>query len=293
LRAWRPGGWAPQIDVIGADNVSAALIRGRGIIFWGGNFSFNNLVAKMAMHRLGLAVVGFSVPRHGFSHLSKTTFAVRYLNKIVRDIENRFLQERLMTEPDAFPAALQQMRDCLKGNGTVYFRVGNRAHRTATAKFLGDRIILATAPLAMAHTMGAAMLPVYTRRVGPSWYEVTIGPPIDVPQDADGNSDYTAAVQAYADALTPFVLRDPGQWDGWHLVTPHAPWKTTRGGPTKGPSSTGRPAASASQLSAIPYASITYGPVSSGMEPDSNRVEPRGLAIGCVWGGPLHSLGKH
>ena len=27
-----------------------------------------------------------------------------------------------------------------------------------------------------------------------------------------------AAVQAYADWVTPFVLRDPGQWRGWRYT---------------------------------------------------------------------------
>ena len=75
------------------------------------------------------------------------------------------------------------------------------------------------------------MLPMHTRRVGPSHYEVTIGPPIEIPKDADGNADYTAAVQAYADGLTPFVLRDPGQWRGWRLMNPDAPWGTKKPSP--------------------------------------------------------------
>ena len=57
-------------------------------------------------------------------------------------------------------------------------------------KFLGDRLILATAPLAMAHGTGAVILPMYTHRVGPSRYEVTFGPPLEVPVDANGNADY-------------------------------------------------------------------------------------------------------
>jgi hypothetical protein len=70
------------------------------------------------------------------------------------------------------------------------------------------------------------MLPMYTRRIGPSQYEVTVGPPIEIPKGADGNPDYTAAVQAYADALAPLVLRDPGQWRGWRLINARVPWGT-------------------------------------------------------------------
>jgi hypothetical protein len=50
LRAWRPGGWTPQLEIVGADHVSAALAKGHGILFWAGNFSFNDLVTRWRMH---------------------------------------------------------------------------------------------------------------------------------------------------------------------------------------------------------------------------------------------------
>jgi len=221
LRSWRPGGWNPQIDVLGASNVSQALGEANGIVLWGGNFSFNDLVAKIAMRRLGLAVSGFSVPSHGFSN---TRFGVRYLNRVCRDIEDRYLGERLMVEPREFAVTLQHLRDCLKANKAVYFAVGGRGRRTATAKFLGGRIIVATGPLAMAHETGAAILPVHTFRTAPGRFEVTFGPPIQFPRDSDGNVDYEDAAQAYADMLEPFVLRDPGQWCGWHLIRSWNAW---------------------------------------------------------------------
>jgi lauroyl/myristoyl acyltransferase len=221
LRAWRPYGWNPRIDVLGAAHVSNALDKGHGIVFWGGNFSFNNLLAMIAMHRLGLAVRRFSVPQHGFSN---TPFGVRYLNRVCRDIENRYLGERFMVQPHEMSVALQHLRDCLKANGAVYFAVGGRGRRTANAKFLDGSIILPTGPLAMAHATAAAMLPVYTLRVAPARFEVTFGAPINFPGSSVGNVDYTAAVQAYADTLIPFVLRDPGQWCGWHLIKSWTPW---------------------------------------------------------------------
>ena len=221
LRAWRPGSWTPHIDVAGAMYVTAALHRGHGAILWGSNFSFNALVAKMAMHRLGLKVSGFAVPRHGFSD---TRFGVRYLNRVCRIIEDRYLEERLMLDPHAFPIGLQQMRERLKGNGVIYFAVGGRGRRTATAKFLGNRIILATGPIAMAGATGAALLPLYTLRIAPGQFEVTIGPPIEIRKGTDGNVNFAAVAQAYADGLAPFVLRDPGQWRGWHLMDPLEPW---------------------------------------------------------------------
>jgi lauroyl/myristoyl acyltransferase len=129
-----------------------------------------------------------------------------------------------MVEGREFPAALQHLRDCLKANKAVYFAVGGRARRTATAKFLGGQIILATGPLFMAHEAGAAILPVHTFRQAPGRFEVTFGPPIEFLRDPNGKVHYGRAVQAYADALVPFVLRDPGQWCGWHLISSWDAW---------------------------------------------------------------------
>lgn len=221
LRDWRPGGWKPSIDIEGAEHVSAALDDGRGVVLWGSNFAFNNLVPKMAMHRLGLEVIGFSVPIHG---ISTSRFGILTLNRLYRDIERRYLRERMMVEVEQFPAALERMRAWLKINGVVYFAVGGRGRRTAEARFLGGRIVIATGPVAMAERTGAALLPLYTFRAGPGRFQVTIGPPIVIPKDQGGNTDYNAAIQAYADALAPFVLRDPGQWFGWHLIRQRDAW---------------------------------------------------------------------
>ena len=212
LRAWRPDGWEPEIDILGAGRVRSALDKGHGIIFWAGNFSFNDLIAKIAWRRLGLAVSHFSRPIHGFS---TTRFGVRYLNAVRRGIEDRYLGERLMAEEHETQAALQRLRESLKANGAISITVGNKGRHTASGTFLGGRIILATGPLAMGRTTGASVLPVSTLRLAPGKFEVAIGAPIEVPDDADGKPDYAAAVQAYADWVTPFVLRDPGQWRGW------------------------------------------------------------------------------
>jgi len=216
LRAWRPDGWEPEIDILGAEHVAAALDKGRGIIFWPGNFSFNDLIAKIAWRRLGLAVSHFSRPIHGFS---TTRFGVHYLNAVRRGIEDRYLGERLMADEHETRQALQRLRESLEANGTISITVGNKGRNTASADFLGGRIILATGPLAMGRSTGAAVLPVSTLRLAPGRFEVAIGAPIAVLDGADGKPDYASAVQAYADWVTPYVLRDLGQWRGWRYTS--------------------------------------------------------------------------
>jgi hypothetical protein len=56
-------------------------------------------------------------------------------------------------------------------------------------------------------------------RVGPGRFEVIIEPPIELKPGTDGELDYAAAVQRYADMLGPIVLRDTGQWRGWRYTS--------------------------------------------------------------------------
>jgi lauroyl/myristoyl acyltransferase len=215
LRAWRPGGWEPDIEISGAEHVANALDKGRGIIFWTGNFSFKDLIAKIAWRRLGLAVTHFSRPIHGFS---TTEFGVRYLNAVRRGIEDRYLGERLMAEEHETRAALKKMREQVEAGGTVSFTVGDQGRRQETAQFLGSHLTLATGALAMAQATGAALLAVHTLRLGAGRLRVIIEPPIEIAIGADGAPDYAAAVQSYADMLARVVLGDPGQWRGWRYT---------------------------------------------------------------------------
>jgi lauroyl/myristoyl acyltransferase len=216
LRAWRPDGWEPEIDILGREHVAAAQDEGRGIIFWAGNFSFNDLIAKIAWRRLGLAVKHFSRPIHGFS---ATRFGIRYLNAVRRGIEDRYLGERVMADEHETRVALQRLRDYLAENGAISITVGNKGRNTAPANFLSGSIVLATGPLAMGRSTGAAVLPASTLRLASRLFDVAICAPLPVLGGANGKPDYAGAVQAYADWVTPYVLRDPGQWRGWRYTS--------------------------------------------------------------------------
>ena len=212
LRSWRFDGWSPTIDVLGAQHVAEAQARGTGIIFWTGNFSFTDIVSKMALRQIGVPVSHFSRPLHGFSG---TRFGVNYLNVVKRGIEDRYLGERIMVGERRTRRALSYIRKCLEESGAVSFKAGYQGRRRAESDFLGTRITLATAPLYLAETTGATLLPVFTLRTGVRHFEVTIGAPIAVPKDANGEPDYPAAIRIYAGMLAPCVLRDPGQWRGF------------------------------------------------------------------------------
>jgi lauroyl/myristoyl acyltransferase len=85
---------------------------------------------------------------------------------------------------------------------------------------ISAQLVLATGPLGLAWRTGATLLPVFTLRKEPGRFEVTVGAPIQLKEGADGEADYTAALQTYTDMMTPYVLRDPRQWRGWRYVWP-------------------------------------------------------------------------
>ena len=218
MRAWRPGGWEPAIDILGGEHVSAALDKGRGIIFWAGNFSFNDLIAKIAWRRLGLAVSHFSRPIHGFS---TTRFGVRYLNAVRRGIEDRYLGERLMAEEHETQAGLEAARataskPMVRSRSPSATRDGTRRRRISSAA--ASRLPPARSPWGARPALRCCRCrPCVLRRAGSksrsaSTDRSTRTAPTAIPT-------MQAAVQTYADWVTPFVLRDPGQWRGWRYTS--------------------------------------------------------------------------
>lgn len=84
--------------------------------------------------------------------------------------------------------------------------------------FLKGTITLATAPLHLAHTSRATLLPVFTIRADDGTYDVTIEQPLDV----DSDLTYTKAARSYAAMLEQHVAAHPAQWRAWEslIVTP-------------------------------------------------------------------------
>jgi len=211
LKAWRPGGWRPEIHVRGRDHAAAATRAGHGIIFWSGKFAFSALVGKIALHRLGLAVAHFSRPYHGFS---TSRFGIRYLNAVRRQPESWYLDERLMVPEHRTRDALEGLQRRLRAGGMVSFTIGGHGRRRDRAPLLGAAVELATGPFTLARRTGAVVLPVSTLRTGPRCYTVDIGPPLADGRAVDGAPDLSSLTAA----LAPHILRDPGQWRGWRYV---------------------------------------------------------------------------
>ena len=212
LRTYRPGGWSPSIRLTGWQHVEAAQARGRGLILWVGKTVYGDLVAKIACYRAGLAVSHLSRASHGFS---SSRFGVRVLNPIHTAVEDRYLRERVSLTVHGGRAAMQILANRLSGGGAVSIAVHSNTKRPVTAPFLEGQVVLSPGAPVLARRTGAALLPVFAFRDPSDGLTLTIEAPLEVPDREDSAA---VAVAQYAERLTPYVLKYPGQWSGWfHL----------------------------------------------------------------------------
>lgn len=215
FRCYRPGGWLPETRVVGRDHIDRGLAQGNGVILWMSNFTFNDLVSKIALSEAGFGVTHLSRPSHGYSI---TRFGMRFLNPLQSIIEDRFLEERVKILDRGPVLALMKLRDCLQKNGVVSITAGDQAQRVVQAPFMNGALNLSTGPAELARMTGAVLLPVFTVRDGDGDYAVHVGRPLGT-NGADANQYFQSVATDYADQLTPYVLDHPDCWKSWEIVS--------------------------------------------------------------------------
>jgi lauroyl/myristoyl acyltransferase len=211
LREYRPWRRAVPVRVDGLEHLNTALGAGAGAVLWVGRFTWASIITKMGLHGAGVSVSHLSRPSHGFG---ESAFAVRWLNPAWTRIERRFLRERIVMEPGAGTVALRLLRTRLSENGVVSITVGDEAVRSVEFQVLGLTRRLATGPMHLALSSGAALIPVFTVRDDSGAFVVELEAPLLVGA-GQARADFERAVAGqYARRLEQWVMRYPGQWLG-------------------------------------------------------------------------------
>ncbi len=213
LRAHQPGRWHPAIRVEGEDNFRSALAQGRGVILWVTPFIHSTLVTKKGLSDAGFAVHQLSRPNHGFSD---TQFGRSVLNPILTSVENLYLAQRVVIAPGegGGATALATLRQVIADKGIVSITVGCEARRTEDIPFLGGRVRIATGPIHLARTTGAALLPVFTCQDDNGVFQVTVDRELSMSKQNTDPGVYRELTEEYFQRLRPYVLKFPSQWDG-------------------------------------------------------------------------------
>lgn len=213
LKDYFPGGWQPQLQLIGREHIDTALENDHGVILWLGYFVFCELVPKIAFHRAGLAVHHLSSAYHGFS---STRFGTRYLNRIQTRIEDRYLAERVVLSPENPTKAMLTLAYRLRNNQVISITAHKNAKKPLKVKFLDGYLYLAPGAPLLAQKTKAALLPVLPLRNQAGELTVRVESPLQISADIPEREVTENLTQQYARLLEPYVLQFPGQWLGWN-----------------------------------------------------------------------------
>ena len=204
-------GWSPAIRLEGLEGLLAALKRGRGAIIWCDQFTAQTIIGKRALHEAGIEAHQVSVNFHGFSN---TIFGLRFLNRPLIAVENRFLKSRVVFEhSDAYQVTVRMQR-ILRENGVVLMTNTINAGSTFAEAAIGESgwAQLASAPANFAARGGTALFAMSTFEIVPfREYRAVISPelvPVQKPASAVPVTKYMTAKNLELQARYILLKRD-------------------------------------------------------------------------------------
>lgn len=219
LRDYWPGGWNAKTVLIGEEHITAALARGKGVVFWYCNFTRSMIPHFMATQAAGYPVSNLLSRGHPFSD---TTFGRNFLNPIRITIESRYLRENCLIGNDSAGPAIRQLIQRLEENKCVHIAAVQSGTHVGVRPFLGGHIRLAKGAPSIALSAGATLLPVFPVPVGPSSFEVHVGPPLTSEAD-DDKTKQEDMVTGYVSQLERYVREWPHLWRGWVMPSYWSP----------------------------------------------------------------------
>jgi len=212
LREYRPGGWRPSIRLRARKNIEQALAGGQGGILWVGPFLYSNLVVKKGLQQDGFTISHLSVYDHG---PSSTRFGLRFINPIKIKAENRYLEERITIPLGGKLGYIRRIKRRLRENGLISIPCRAFGEKIAEQPILGGRIQLATGAPSFALATRAALLPVFTIRNAPGDFEITIEPPLELPEAKSRHEAVEILLFRYVKLMESYVARYPTSFMRW------------------------------------------------------------------------------
>ena len=211
LRERCPGGWHPEIRLLGREHLDQALNAGHGVILWVYPLVFGFLVPKKGLHAEGFQVTHLSSDYHGYT---LSPFGKRFLNPFMTTAESRYVSERVIISLDGSVGYLKRLVARLRENRVVSI-TGVASGRRRTVPFLNRYLRMACGAPRLALMTNAALLPVYTVRTAPGQFDVVVGAPLKLDRQGERDVAINSVLREYAERLEPYVLRYPWQFLSW------------------------------------------------------------------------------
>ena len=231
LACYRPWRWRPKPTLIGRQHLNDALAKGRGVVLLTANFTYKDLMTKVALTDAGIGASHLSRDSHGFA---ESRLGKALLNPIYNGIERRFLRERLVFSGQDTKKVNEQIRQRLRENRPILVTVTPLGRRVRALPFLHGRIRIATGALNFAVEAGALVLPVFTIRKPNGEVETVIEHPLATKDGVSNGEVIQTMLDDYVPRLETYVAQHPDQFafptsdrHGHALIEPwNHPFKT-------------------------------------------------------------------
>lgn len=206
--AW-PRRWQPSQKLTGDNHIEFALAEGRGVLVLTSRFAFKDLMAKVSLALAGYKPRQLSHQSHGFSDGLLTRW---FLNPIYKNVEDRFLEERLEFSGKQTEHAKTTIKERLKDNQLVIVAAMPAGRKVSTLPFLHGQIKIATGAINIACDMNAPILPSFTIRNSDGEVQTIVEHPLDMPATGGREEAINHMLADYVRRLETYVARYPEQF---------------------------------------------------------------------------------
>ncbi len=207
----------------GREHLEAAQAAGGGAVIWAGDFVFQTLAGKRALHEGGFPVHQVSSSQHGFRH---TRFGNACLNRLQVRAENRYLAGRLAFDGQETGMLIRKAMRILAAGGFVAFTNNVFAGRSFVQLPLGTSgsVSMATTPIQLALREGVPLFCVTVIEREPlRHYEIRVSEDLAATEGRAGRtrparsgSEAVACIAARArDELLACLREAPDQFLNW------------------------------------------------------------------------------
>lgn len=200
-----PGG---RIEVIGSENSSEAIARGKGVMLISGHLS-NWEVMTLTGNKLGY--------EGGFVYRPPN-------NPYVANWISR--QRGKLGTTEAITKGAQGTRrifSLLRRGKSIYLLVDQKTYEGVPVPFFGRDALTTSAPASLALKLGSALVPVRCERTSGAHFRVTIEPALEFEPSGDSEADVVALTAKITQSIEDMVRKDPAQW-----LWIHRRWTTPR-----------------------------------------------------------------
>ena len=193
-------GDTPRLQITGLEHLRTLAGSGRPVLIFSAHLA-NWEMATIAAQRGGLAPHVFFRP---------------FNNPIIEYFARR--EQRRTGAPLIAKSAsgARRMMQVLAHGGQVIMLVDQRQSGGTEVPFFGQPSATPPAIAKLAYRFGAAILPIRVERVRLGHFQVTVEPPLDLPDSGDPDADMAAVLTTVNRRLETWIRARPDQWVWFH-----------------------------------------------------------------------------